>query len=199
MTDGEKKNRQAERDVAAMCEKWWRKLESTCEFRRAMPAGGWPGEEGDDIRSSFAACGDLMTTAEKWPFAVVVKRRLGWNVDRLLGGENSSAWKWWKQAQSSTRELNAIAMLWLKKEKCRQRQPEFPWLVMLPREHFLVRRWSEDRLLPKPDATWTHAGLWAQQVDFGTALPALWFADRLLKTNPKRLIKISSGWIFKSS
>jgi len=177
MTHGANKGRKAEREVAKLCQEWWRRLEPGCEMVRTPLSGGW---SGPTVRASFRASGDLMTTADRWPFTVEVKRRECWNVGRLFAGQTSPAWGWWQQAVEQAREEGGVPMLWCRKNQYRPGQPAFPWLVMLPVE------FSKSRL-PTADVRWTEVQLFGSEIDFAGELPALWFAERLLVIDPRRL------------
>lgn len=118
-----------EREVAKLLEPWWRKVEPECVFVRTPLSGGWGGK---DLRAGFKASGDLMTTAEKFPFTVEVKRREAWKLDRLLEGKASPVWGWWRQAIVQGEEMQVTPMLWL-------RQNRKPWLVMLPEDFWMQK------------------------------------------------------------
>lgn len=189
MTDGAKKGRVAEREVAKILQKWWRQLEPDCDFRRTPSSGGWLGKDGVDVRAHFKACGDIMTTAEKWPFTVEVKRREVWVVDRLFKGKKSPVWEWWRQALEQADEEGGVAMLWARKNQYRPGQPAFPWFVILPRAFYL----NTEKVLPKPDVEWMDTRLHSNEVDYGGVLPVMWFYDRFLKTSPKKLVRKLNG------
>ena len=188
MTDGIKRNRQAERKVAEMIEKWWRRLEPGCEFHRALPGGVRPGE--NEKPATFRRCGCLVTTAKRWPFSVSVRRREVLRLDLFFRVQKrqriSPVWNWWRQAQTQASEDGMIAMMWLRKDQYRIGQPDFPWMVMLPRSVW----WDKPKTLPNPSVKWGPADLWGCDIDFGTEPPVLWFVEQLLKTNPKRLMGI---------
>lgn len=182
--NGARKGRAAEREVAKICQEWWSRLDLNCEFRRTPLSGGWLGKDGANVRAHFKACGDIMTTSETWPFTVEVKRREFWNVHRLFSGKPSPVWGWWRQAIVQAREEGGIPMLWARKNQYRPGQPAFPWFIMLPDSYYVDKR----RIIPKPDVIWNPIVLYANQVDFAGVFPSLWFADRLMAINPKRLI-----------
>jgi len=181
MTRGDIKGRAAEREVAKLCQRWWAKLEPDCEFCRTPLSGGW---SDSTVRAHFRASGDLMTTAETWPFTTEVKRRECWNVERLFTGKNSPAWAWWRQAVDQAQEEGGVPMLWARKNQYRPGQPAFPWLVMLPIDYVL----SLDAKLPRPDVVWQSELLLSSDIDFNDELPALWFADRLLEVHPRKFV-----------
>jgi hypothetical protein len=181
MVMGARKGREAEREVARLCQAWWRRLDPECEFARTPLSGGW---SGPTVRAHFRASGDLMTTSDNWPFTVEVKRRECWNVDRLFKGLSSPAWAWWRQAVEQALEESGVPMLWARKSQYRPGQPAFPWLVMLPVNYFQ----GLPGKLPSPDVAWSINNLLADEIDFAEELPALWFSDRLLEVHPRKLI-----------
>lgn len=128
MTQGRPKGCKAEIEVAKIVEPWWSDFEPLApdghpiRFVRTPLSGGWGGK---DTRSGFRASGDLMTTAAKFPFTVEVKRREGWSWKTLAEGARSPVWGWWKQAIEQAREMNAVPMLWFRKNR-------EPWHVMIP-------------------------------------------------------------------
>lgn len=106
----------AEREVAELFQAWWRQLEPECRFVRTPLSGGW---HGPDVRKGFKASGDLMTTAERFPWTIEVKRREGWSMDRLTSTHKggSKVWGWWLQAQTQGKEQGSEPMLLLRKSR----------------------------------------------------------------------------------
>lgn len=182
MFKSHEKGRAAEREVARLCQEWWGRLEPGCEFQRTPVSGGWATST---VREHFRASGDLMTTAEKWPFTVEVKRRECWSMANLFDGKPSPAWTWWRQTVDQGREDGGVPMLWGRKNQNRPGQPAFPWFVMLPVDYLI----GLPGRLPAPDVTWTGEQLLKNKVDFAGELPALWFHDRLLAVSPRRLVR----------
>lgn len=121
MFNSRAKGSAAELDVAARLQEWWRQVEPGCRFKRTPLSGGWG--TGDD-RAGFRASGDLMTTAERFPWAIEVKRREGWAWKPLLAGGKSPVWGWWLQAQAAAGECGLLPMMWL-------RHNREPWHVMV--------------------------------------------------------------------
>ncbi len=179
MTHGQRKGQRAEREVAKICECWWRRLYKTAHFTRTPISGGW---SIPDIRGHFRACGDIMTTSEKWPFTVEVKRRENWSVGRLFEGRASPVWKWWIQAQRQADEEGGVPMLWFKRNPERPGKQAFPWCVMLPGDYC-----DQMKLGLRPDVMWGESLLLEREVDFGRRLPVLFFSDRLESISPKRI------------
>ena len=165
---GREKGNVAEREVAALIKAWWGQLEPKADFIRTPLSGGWGGPT---QRAGFKASGDLMTTAERFPFTVEVKRREAWSMDRLLAGSRSPVWGWWRQAQTQGVEMSATPMLWIRRSR-------EPWRVLVPwalgeevrRRGVEVEVWE----------TWALA-----KVDVGDQDPAMFLADALLALPPK--------------
>jgi len=173
------KGRIAEREVAKLCQAWWQQLEPGCEFCRTPLSGGWSGQS---VRAHFRASGDLMTTADHWPFTVEVKRRECWSVARFFKGKSSPVWSWWRQSVRQAEEESRVPMLWVRKNQYRPGTPAFPWFVMLPEiyEFEVLRRGP----FLKPDVRWSPDLLAENKVDYAEEIPALWLADRLLFIDP---------------
>jgi hypothetical protein len=121
---GRPKGCAAEREVAGLLEGWWRQLEPGCRFVRTPSSGGWHGRNGADIRAGFRASGDLMTTAEDFPFVVEVKRREGWSLERFTAGRPSPVWGWWDQACLQAAEQRSEPLLWI-------RHNREPWRIVM--------------------------------------------------------------------
>lgn len=115
------KGKAAERDVAAMLQAWWSHVEPAVRFVRTPQSGGW---HEPSVRAEFRACGDVMTTAESFPWAVEVKRRERWSLAWLLGGRPSPVWAWWRQTVTDAETAGLHPMLWLRRSR-------EPWRVML--------------------------------------------------------------------
>lgn len=115
------KGKVAEREVAALLAKWWAPLEPGCAFVRTPASGGW---QAPAVRAEFRACGDIMTTASRFPWCVEVKRREGWAWGPLLAGKPSPVLKWWSQASRDAQAAELSPMLWF-------RHNNESWWVML--------------------------------------------------------------------
>ena len=165
--------KQAERDVAEFLSKWWRPIAPGCKFRRTPGSGGWGGREDVDVRSHFKACGDLMTTAETFPFTVEVKYREAWAMKNVLAGKPCPVWEWWRQCQGDAKDQGAEPMMWFRKKRQ-------PWWVML-RFDFV----SERTILP-PHTAWAPSTL--KGVDYGANVPVLFEAKKILDQNPLRFL-----------
>jgi hypothetical protein len=114
----------AENEVAKLFEAWWRKLEPECVFKRTPLSGGWSSPV---AREHFKTSGDLVTSAVRCPFTVEVKRREGWDLERLLDAhhpQQSKVWGWWLQAQAQGKEQGAEPLLLLRKSR-------EPWRLMM--------------------------------------------------------------------
>jgi hypothetical protein len=179
MVHSGRKGRKGERDVAKMCEEWWRKVDKQCEFKRTPLSGGWANE---NIRSHFKASGDLMTTSDKWIFTVEVKRREDWSLNNLFDGKPTTAWKWWIQALDQAYEEDNEPMLWLKRNAFGPTRP-VPWLV------FVSAEFAKKAKLPEPDVKWSKAMLVRNKVDYGDELPVIYMAERFLKISPRIMLK----------
>lgn len=122
------KGKVAEREVAALLAEWWAPLEPGCSFLRTPMSGGW---QAPAVRAEFRACGDIMTTAKRFPWCVEVKRREGWAWGPLLAGRPSPVLKWWAQASRDATAAGLGTMLWF-------RHNNESWWVMLRAEELLV-------------------------------------------------------------
>lgn len=112
--NGRQKGNVAEREVAAILQKWWREKEPDCEFIRTPLSGGW---STGSVREHFKAAGDIMTTAKKFPWTVEVKRREGWSLDNLIKCRRSPVWGWWEQTVEAATTEQGWPMLWLRKNR----------------------------------------------------------------------------------
>jgi len=176
LKNSRQKGNVAEREVAKLLTTWWKQAESETQFIRTPLSGGWSNAE---VRGEFKASGDLMTTAQHFPFCVEVKRREAWNLDRVNAGLKSPVWSWWRQAQTQaneqcTDEKTVHPMLWL-------RQSRMPWLVMLPQwlvlTHFFNPSTCFACITPK------------KGVDVGAFEPMLVSASHLLSLDPCRFVQ----------
>lgn len=118
---GRPKGSKAEIEIAKRLKAWWSPFEPA-EFVRTPLSGGWGGK---DLRAGFRASGDVMTTAQKFPFTIEVKRREGWSWTNLLAGKASPVWGYWKQAVGQAKEMGGIPLLFFRKNR------EL-WSLMMP-------------------------------------------------------------------
>lgn len=180
MTNGRQKGSTAEREVAALIQPWWRQLEPDATFVRTPMSGGWGGPT---VRKEFLAAGDLMAAkAPAFPFAVEVKRREGWTLQRVIDGRGSPAWEWWRQCQKAASEMGKIPMLWFRKNRAE-------WLVMMPT---WVQGWLDpwgQTWMTVPIVTWGPNGLLG--IDHGDEFPAIWRAEQLLAIPPSSVVGIA--------
>jgi hypothetical protein len=84
-----------ERALAAEFRTWWGKG----EWARTPSSGGWATAA---HREAFRTCGDIITTAEDFPFCVEAKKQEGWDLDQLLHNDSCVILKWWKQTCDET-------------------------------------------------------------------------------------------------
>lgn len=132
----------AEAEVAKQLQTWWREREPDCVFAKAS----------ETLRPGFRPKGNVVTTARRFPFAVVVRNQPGWTVERLSSGEPCTVWEWWAQALDEALELGIEPMLWFTMNG-------EPWRVLV-REVFLPRgsevfgRWRVDQLDFCPESEW---------------------------------------------
>ena len=162
----------AEREVAAILQTWWRQIEPECLFVRAPASGGW---QGPKAREAFNAAGDLMSTAQRWPFCVEVKRRENWSMRNLAAGMPSPVWSWWRQAQKAATEVHKVPLLVFRKSR-------EPWRVIVP-ERVLMRvrnHWPLQRLMDH-DTGWAPVDLLRVKVGQHPAMTSL---ERLLLVQP---------------
>lgn len=122
------KGNAGEIEVAKLLKPWWSAFEPTApngkptNFVRVPLSGGWVYGE------SFAACGDIMTNAAKFPFSVEVKRVEKWSLPVLLDAKPSPVWKFWRQCMKDAAKMEAEPMLWFRKNR-------MPWFVMLTQRY----------------------------------------------------------------
>lgn len=120
-----RKGAEGERETAELLQKWWSRLEPGCIFKRTPLSGGWASPE---ARAGFKTSGDVITTAERWPWCVEIKRREGWSFDSLIAGHaRSPVYGWWEQARTAAREIGAAPLLLF-------RQSRQPWYALTPCE-----------------------------------------------------------------
>ena len=183
--NGRNKGSTAEREVAALIQKWWRTHSPKANFVRVPLSGGWGNPQ---TRAGFRASGDIMTDDTTFPFSVEVKRREGWAWKNLLAGGKSPVWDWWFQAQDQAKEMNLTPMLWL-------RHSREPWMVMLPENCNAARVITCREVasgfghpaLPRLQSThWWSKEIW-QEKNVGTN-PMLVTASLILDTATKRFI-----------
>lgn len=131
MTNGRAKGKRAEREVVHMIRPWWATREPDVEFVRTPLSGGWSTES---VRGRFRAAGDIMTTSDKWPFVVEVKRREAFSLGAFVDGRASVVWGWWRQSVKDAATLDAAPMLWFRKSTTARKRP-FPWIVLVPERY----------------------------------------------------------------
>ena len=167
MVDSRAKGVRGERKVVEVLTEWWGKIEPEAQFARTPGSGGWATPQ---LRAGFRASGDICTTSQFFPFAVEVKHREAWTLNRLIVGGKSPVWKWWKQTVKSAGEMQSIPMLWFSKARA-------PWFVMLPDVY--------------GRAAFGHSEIdigWGGELPVaGHIHPVVVMADRLLETHPARL------------
>lgn len=175
--NGHVKGARGEREVAGILQEWWRRRETAAEFIRTPMSGGW--NKGSTARVHFQACGDVMTTSEKFPFCIEVKWREAWGVDNLLNGKRTPPWDWWLQTIEAAVEQGSTPMMWMRRNRLRD-GTAFPWLVWLPLDYVKTRRLSD------PDIAWNPKLLQQNGVEFGR-LPIAYLYDRFLEMAPQRM------------
>lgn len=168
MTQGRPKGSKAEIEIAKKLKAWWSPFEPA-EFVRTPLSGGWGGK---DLRAGFRASGDIMTTAEKFPFTIEVKRREGWAWSTLLAGKASPVWGYWGQAVGQAKEMGGTPLLFFRRNR-------EAWFLMLP--HVALIR-SKQPLAPNDYAMAWFAGA---LVPFSAGVhPVVITADAFFATNP---------------
>jgi hypothetical protein len=120
--NGRAKGKIAEREVCRLLEAWWGQLETGCKFKPTPMSGGW---SSPDVREAFHTSGDLVTTAEKFPFCIEVKRRESFSWENLTAGKASPVLGWWDQAVRQAAEMGSCPMLVFRRNR-------EPWWVVLP-------------------------------------------------------------------
>lgn len=118
------KGARGEREVLAILADWWRKVEPDFVFVRSPGSGGW------SHAHAFKAKGD--GTARRangepstFPFLLEVKRREGFNWDRVVAGKLGPVRGWWEKTVEQARAQGAIPLLVFRKSR-------HPWHVMAP-------------------------------------------------------------------
>jgi hypothetical protein len=168
------KGSKAEREVAGMIRTWWHQHEhktpdgDVVEFVRTPKSGGWV------FGPTFRACGDIMTNSRVFPFAVEVKRREQWSLPRLLQGNTSPVWGWWRQCQGDAKKMNVEPMLWFRHNRNQ-------WLVMMR-----SRYCSSLIGIGAPDVVWPNRLRYDIEVG---ALPVVYLAQRVLEYPPSVFVK----------
>jgi hypothetical protein len=167
---GRPKGNKAEIEIAKMFSAWWSAFEPG-DFVRTPLSGGWGGK---DLRAGFKASGDIMTTAQQFPFTIEVKRREGWSWKTLVAGKKSPVWGYWRQALSQAKEMGGIPLLFFRRNR-------EPWNVMLPfREAIQSTQFrSEDYR-----GIWLSSELADSGVDFGEELPVIVPMFRFFQSKP---------------
>lgn len=158
---GQRKGKGGEREVATLLQQWWGQLEPGTKFVSTPKSGGWL------HNAEFEVSGDVVTTAELFPFSVEVKRNEQWSIERLLAGKASPVWGFWKQCQNDAAKVSKEPMLWFRKNRK-------PWMVMLREEYVF-----EVQGVKKPDVV--YRGI---DVECG-AKPVIYLGDKLLSHEPK--------------
>jgi len=125
--NGKVKGGVAEREVSKMLQSWWSQYED-CQFVKTPASGGWSTA---NVRSAFKASGDVMTTAQSFPFSVEVKRREGWSESNFMNGRKSPVWAWWHQACTQAHEMNVTPMMLFRRNRK-------PWWLMIPQTNTAV-------------------------------------------------------------
>ncbi len=179
--NGHAKGGKAEREVASILQPWWQRLEGAAEFCRTPQSGGWGKASGTKVAEHFNACGDLMTTAARFPFCVEVKWHEAWSYDNLVAGKPTAPWGWWLQCLEAADTQSNVPMMWMRKGRIRATRESFPWIVWLPLSFIIERRLSE------PDIQWSGDQLYSNGVDYGDVLPVAYFYDRFLQMAPQRM------------
>jgi hypothetical protein len=164
-----------EREVAALIQPWWSKVEPGATFVRTPLSGGWGKTR--EVRAGFKASGDLMTTATQFPFTIEVKRREKWTLERLLAGKASPVWPWWKQAQTQADEMGLTPLLWIRKNRQ-------PWRIIMPHSFALLKGLITARSRVH---VWTCSPHLVADL-FGEQVPAMIAAEDFLKCDPKRFL-----------
>lgn len=84
-----------EREIAKLFKEWW----GHGEWARTPSSGGWATKQ---VREGFRTCGDILTTAEDFPFCVEAKHQKRWDLVQLLTAPKSLLYKFWAQAVEET-------------------------------------------------------------------------------------------------
>lgn len=84
-----------ERALAKAFQAWW----GHGEWARTPASGGWATAA---TREAFRTCGDIITTANDFPFCVEAKKCEGWTLDQMLHNDKCIIYKWWDQVVNET-------------------------------------------------------------------------------------------------
>ena len=137
------KGRRGEREVAALLERWWAQIEPGTRFKPTPLSGGW---STPDVRAAFQVSGDLVTTAETFPYCVEVKRREKWNLDKFILSYKGPLANWWEQAVCAASENKKIPLLVFRRSR-------EEWYAMMPLSEILragVERYTVCDCAPVP-------------------------------------------------
>lgn len=182
MTNGRQKGSVAEREVAGLVEAWWSPFEPS-RFVRTPLSGGWGDEE---VRAGFRTSGDIMTTAKRFPFCIEVKRREGWAESTFKNGRPSPIWSWWIQVQVAAREMDAVPMLWFRRNRA-------DWRVLVP-DTFRLAMESVGYFAGFPDVDWFIKANAFVGVPVGL-YPTCYRAIDVLAWNPAKVVAARSSWV----
>ena len=120
--NGRQKGSKAEREIAVLLAGWWSKVEPDAIWKRTPLSGGWADA---GTRAGFNASGDLMTTAQQFPFCVEVKKREAWSVDAFMKTpKKSPVMAWWDQAIIQAKEMSKEPLLIFAKNRQ-------PWRILM--------------------------------------------------------------------
>jgi len=86
-----------ENKIAKQLGAWW----GSGEWARTPSSGGWSTK---DTREGFKTCGDIISTAEDWPFTCELKKQESWTLETVILNEKSPIWEWWQQTIDETPE-----------------------------------------------------------------------------------------------
>ncbi len=87
-----------ENKLAKQFQAWW----GHGEWARTPSSGGWATKS---VREDFRTCGDIITTAEDFPFCVEAKnqgKKEDWCLDQLILNDKPIVMEWWKQTVEET-------------------------------------------------------------------------------------------------
>lgn len=93
------KGREAEHDVIAPLQEWWRRVEPAAVFFRTPRSGGWSNAAATGMKTRGDLCYDP-TTCSRFPFSVEVKNHktiIAGAIERFVADDKSSLEKFWNQ------------------------------------------------------------------------------------------------------
>ncbi len=186
------KGSRGEREVAALVQAWWRRVDASTEIARTPGSGSWGKNSG--VRHGFDVYGDLVCSSLSFPFCIEIKRREDWSQYQLSSDTPSgNVWVWWQQCQSDAKAAGKIPMLWMRKNKQ-------PWHVLLPHDLALLSFSESGEHYYKPFADTVHPFIKMRRsqlsrITYGEIAPHVWFAAPIVSLDPVLFLGCVAGGV----